>query len=69
MSRANIEEVIRFAKKEKLVLLADEVYQYNVYAEGSAFFSFKKILKEMGPEFSNQQLASFMSTSKGYMGE
>jgi len=46
-----------------------QVYQHNVYAEGSAFYSFKKVLTEMGPEYSNMELASFMSTSKGYMGE
>lgn len=46
-----------------------QVYQHNVYAEGSAFHSFKKVLMEMGPEYKNMELASFMSTSKGYMGE
>lgn len=49
--------------------MADEVYQHNVYAEGSAFHSFKKVLMEMGPEYKDMELASFMSTSKGYMGE
>lgn len=49
--------------------MADEVYQHNVYAKGSAFHSFKKVLTEMGPEYQDIELASFMSTSKGYMGE
>lgn len=69
LSRENIENVIRFAKEENLVLMADEVYQHNVYAKGSAFHSFKKVLTEMGPEYQDIELASFMSTSKGYMGE
>ncbi|XP_064414585.1 alanine aminotransferase 2 isoform X2 [Latimeria chalumnae] len=69
-SRQCIEEVIQFAYEEKLFLLADEVYQDNVYAEGCQFHSFKKVLYEMGPEyFSSVELASFHSTSKGYMGE
>ncbi|KAK3534402.1 hypothetical protein QTP86_015246, partial [Hemibagrus guttatus] len=69
-SRECIEDVIRFAAKEHLFLMADEVYQDNVYAEGCAFHSFKKVLFEMGPEFSNTvELASFHSTSKCYMGE
>ncbi|KAM9439826.1 alanine aminotransferase 2-like isoform 1-T1 [Clarias gariepinus] len=69
-SRQCIEDVIRFAAKEHLFLMADEVYQDNVYAEGCAFHSFKKVLFEMGPEFSNTvELASFHSTSKCYMGE
>ncbi|XP_066508316.1 alanine aminotransferase 2-like isoform X1 [Hoplias malabaricus] len=69
-SRQCIEDVIRFAAKERLFLMADEVYQDNVYAEGCAFHSFKKVLFEMGPEVSNTvELASFHSTSKCYMGE
>jgi alanine transaminase len=69
LSRDNIEGIIRFAKKEKLFILADEVYQHNIYAAGSQFHSFKRVLHEMGPEFADMELASFMSTSKGYMGE
>ncbi|CAH0584574.1 unnamed protein product [Chrysodeixis includens] len=70
LTRKNIEDVIKFAYKHKLLLLADEVYQHNVYAEGCKFFSFKKVMTEMGPPYSTEQeLASFMSISKGYMGE
>ncbi|KAE8290780.1 Alanine aminotransferase 2-like [Larimichthys crocea] len=69
-SRECIEDVIRFAAKERLFLMADEVYQDNVYADGCHFHSFKKVLFEMGPEYSNTvELASFHSTSKCYMGE
>ncbi|KFP35282.1 Alanine aminotransferase 2, partial [Chlamydotis macqueenii] len=69
-NRKCIEDVIHFAWEEKLFLLADEVYQDNVYSEGCQFRSFKKILYEMGPEYyNNVELASFHSTSKGYMGE
>ncbi|CAK6974672.1 alanine aminotransferase 2-like isoform X1 [Scomber scombrus] len=69
-SRQCIEDVIRFAAKERLFLMADEVYQDNVYADGCQFHSFKKVLYEMGPEYSNTvELASFHSTSKCYMGE
>ncbi|XP_033699195.1 alanine aminotransferase 1 isoform X5 [Tursiops truncatus] len=47
-----------------------QVYQDNVYAEGSQFHSFKKVLTEMGPPYATrQELASFHSVSKGYMGE
>ncbi|RVE58888.1 hypothetical protein OJAV_G00198730 [Oryzias javanicus] len=69
-SRECIEEVIRFAKEENLFLMADEVYQDNVYAKGCKFHSFKKVLFEMGPEYSDSlEMASFHSTSKCYMGE
>ncbi|KAG8284390.1 glycerol-3-phosphate O-acyltransferase 2, partial [Homalodisca vitripennis] len=69
LSKKNIEEIIKFAHKYNLFLFADEVYQDNVYAEGCKFHSFKKVLMEMGPPYSEMELASFMSCSKGYMGE
>ncbi|XP_069548346.1 alanine aminotransferase 2-like isoform X1 [Brachyistius frenatus] len=69
-SRQCIENVIRFAARERLLLMADEVYQDNVYADGCQFHSFKKVLFEMGPEYSQTvELVSFHSTSKCYMGE
>ncbi|XP_073774412.1 alanine aminotransferase 2-like isoform X2 [Danio rerio] len=69
-SRQCIEEVIRFAADENLFLMSDEVYQDNVYADGCKFHSFKKVLFEMGPQYSSKvELASFHSTSKCYMGE
>ncbi|KAL7857522.1 hypothetical protein SRHO_G00164210 [Serrasalmus rhombeus] len=69
-SRQCVEDVIQFAAEENLFLMADEVYQDNVYAEGCQFHSFKKVLFEMGPEYSDKlELASFHSTSKCYMGE
>merc|ERR1711874_75602 len=44
-------------------------YQHNVYAEGSKFHSFKKVMTEMGAPYSGLEVASFMTCSKGYMGE
>ncbi|XP_035226253.1 alanine aminotransferase 2-like isoform X2 [Stegodyphus dumicola] len=69
MSQNDMQNVIKFAYEENLLILADEVYQYNVYDSDLKFFAFKKVMKEMGLPFSNIQLASFMSGSKGYMGE
>ncbi|KAL0822136.1 hypothetical protein ABMA28_004269 [Loxostege sticticalis] len=70
LTRENIESIIKFAHKHKLFIFADEVYQDNVYAEGSKFFSFKKVLTEMGAPYNTEvELASFMTVSKGYMGE
>lgn len=69
LSRSNIEDIIRFAQKHHLYLIADEVYQDNVYEKGCAFHSFKKVMTEMGEPYSGMELASFMSVSKGYMGE
>lgn len=69
LTRQNIEDVIKFAHDERLMILSDEVYQHNVYAKGSEFFSFKKVLMEMGAPYNRHELASFMSASKGFMGE
>ncbi|CAH1778604.1 unnamed protein product [Owenia fusiformis] len=69
LTRANMEAIIKFAYEENLFIMADEVYQHNIYAEGSEWFSFKKVLIEMGAPYNEMELASFMSTSKGYMGE
>lgn len=69
LSRENIEEVIKFAHRHKLFLMADEVYQHNIWAEGSKFVSFKQVLQELGAPYNTMELASFMSASKGYMGE
>lgn len=69
LTKENIRNIIKFAHEKNLFLFADEVYQDNIYAEGSEFHSFKKVLMEMGPPYSKHELASFMSCSKGYMGE
>ncbi|XP_055934341.1 alanine aminotransferase 2-like isoform X2 [Argiope bruennichi] len=65
----NIQAIIKFAFEEKLLLIADEVYQDNVYVSGTQFHSFKKVLMEMGEPYKKMELVSLMSASKGYMGE
>jgi len=44
-------DVVKFCKKEKLVLMADEVYQDNVYSAGKSFTSFKKAAPPLPPGF------------------
>lgn len=46
-----------------------KVYQDNVYDPQSEFHSFKKVITQMGAPYSQMELASFHSVSKGYMGE
>nr|XP_049705687.1 alanine aminotransferase 1 [Helicoverpa armigera]XP_049705688.1 alanine aminotransferase 1 [Helicoverpa armigera] len=69
LTRKNMEKVIKFAHKKNLILFADEVYQDNIYDKNSSFHSFKKVITEMGSPYKDMELASFMSISKGYMGE
>lgn len=62
LDEQSIRDVIAFAKKHGLVIMADEVYQENVY--GGEFVSFSKVLgKEDVPLF------SLHSASKGFYGE
>ncbi|WKX92096.1 hypothetical protein Q1695_010266 [Nippostrongylus brasiliensis] len=69
LTRENIETIIKFAHRHRLFLMADEVYQDNIYAPGSKFYSFKKVMTEMGEPYNKMELASFHSISKGFMGE
>ena len=57
--------------REKLVLLADEVYQENIWADDKEFNSFKKITCELGLDKGEDgvELVSFHSVSKGFLGE
>lgn len=69
LTRENMEKIIKFAYQNKLFLMADEVYQQNVWTDDVEYLSFKKVLMEMGGPYKKMELASFMSISKGYMGE
>ncbi|KAF5744967.1 hypothetical protein HS088_TW07G00548 [Tripterygium wilfordii] len=62
-------EIVEFCKQEGLVLLADEVYQDNVYVPEKKFHSFKKISRSIGYGEKDIPLVSFQSVSKGYYGE
>lgn len=66
LSAEEMKATVEFAHKNKLVLLADEVYQKNVYKDGAKFISFKKAVAESKLPV---DLVSFHSTSKGLMGE
>ena len=71
LSDSDIKDLIDIAAEYGIVLIADEVYQENIF-EGK-FTSMKKVLCELiekNPElYSNVQLASLHSTSKGVSGE
>jgi aspartate/methionine/tyrosine aminotransferase len=58
----SLKDVIAFAQERNLVIIADEVYQHNIY--GQEFVSFAKALGDQEvPVF------SLHSTSKGFYGE
>jgi len=66
---SNQQEIVTFCKAEGLLLVADEVYQANVYAEGRNFTSFKKVVRDMGFGPKDFAMVSLQSTSKGFYGE
>ena len=43
LTQQNQKDIIKFAAKHKLVLLADEVYQDNIYHPDKEWVSFKKV--------------------------
>lgn len=70
LSSDDIRGIIEFAHERGLVLLADEVYQENVYIKDRRpFVSFKSVKHAMGPNYADLELMSFHSVSKGFVGE
>ncbi len=67
IDRENIAMIIDFARDHGLSILADEVYQENIYRAGEKFTSFAKVLAEKAER--GVSLFSFHSCSKGYLGE
>lgn len=67
LSRDNIAMVVGFAREHGLSILADEVYQENIYKAGDKFVSFARVMSELGEK--EVSLFSFHSCSKGYLGE
>ncbi|CAR26794.1 hypothetical protein ZYGR_0I00660 [Zygosaccharomyces rouxii] len=72
LSEEDISQIFAIAAKYGIVVIADEVYQENVF-DGAEFHSMKKILRKLQKSnpgvFDNVQLASLHSTSKGVSGE
>ncbi|GAB4028781.1 MAG: pyridoxal phosphate-dependent aminotransferase [Elusimicrobiota bacterium] len=67
LSKENIKMIISFARKNGLSILADEVYQENIYNKALPFHSFAKVMEEMNEK--EVPLFSFHSVSKGFLGE
>ncbi|PYH78188.1 putative alanine aminotransferase [Aspergillus uvarum CBS 121591] len=71
LSAEDIKSVLDVAAEERLVVIADEVYQTNVFTGG--FISFKKRLRQLQQEvpgkYDNVELVSLHSVSKGMVGE
>jgi alanine transaminase len=68
LNRKNLEVICKFCADNGIVLLADEVYQRNVYTDDKTFISAKKVAVE-SKDCEHLELVSFHSTSKGLIGE
>lgn len=71
LSAKDIQSVLKFAATHRLVVIADEVYQTNVFI--GEFISFKKALRDLQRAepgtYDDIELASLHSVSKGMVGE
>jgi alanine transaminase len=66
-----MKDVVQLCYDEGILLMADEVYQANIFQpDTKPFVSFKKVVREMSKEVAEgTQLVSFHSNSKGNSGE
>lgn len=69
VSNEDITEIAKFCYEKKMVLVADEVYQHNVYNEEMKFTSARKIVSELPEPYNQLAVFSLNSVSKGYLGE
>jgi aspartate/methionine/tyrosine aminotransferase len=67
LSLDNVRMVVKFARRNGLAIIADEVYQENVYAPGAKFHSFARVMHELGEK--ETSLFTLHSVSKGFLGE
>jgi aspartate/methionine/tyrosine aminotransferase len=67
LDEKNIVMILDFARENGLAVLADEVYQEDIYLPGLKFVSFARVLETM--KIDDVSLFSFHSCSKGVLGE
>lgn len=73
MAKPVMEQVVHWCRANHICLMADEVYQENVWDKNSKFVSFRQVAYELDAFNSKDapplQLISFHSISKGFLGE
>nr|XP_054923055.1 alanine aminotransferase 1-like [Dermacentor andersoni] len=69
LSTQQIEDIVEFAYKNQLVILADEIFQDNWYCKERPFRSVRAVMNEMGPPYSRTPLVTFHSLAKGFIAE
>lgn len=66
MTKNEIECIIRFCEERNVLIMADEVYQNNIYNNERPFVPVRRLVCEMK---SKVQMISIHSISKGFLGE
>lgn len=70
MKKEDLQEIVKLCYEHSILILSDEVYQTNVYKDGSKFVSMREALHDLGEPYADTvELISFNSVSKGMMGE
>lgn len=70
LTEDNLKEIITFCVNKGIVIMADEVYQDNIYNSKLPFVSARATLAKMSREIqAKAEMISFHTVSKGYMGE
>ena len=71
LSEVTMRDIVSWCIRHEICLMADEVYQENIWKNNSKFVSFRKIAKDMNVLDGEQglQMISFHSVSKGFLGE
>lgn len=70
LTKQNLKDILQFSHDKKMVCIADEVYQDNIYTEEKPFHSLLSVMHELGdPVKSSLELCSMHSVSKGFTGE
>jgi len=72
LAESAMREVVQFCVDNNIVLMADEVYQENIWKKDAKFVSFRKVAHDMGVlrgDSAGLELISFHSISKGFLGE
>ena len=69
LSEQKIADVIKFCYNNGMVIVADEVYQKNIYNPEKKFISFRSVLSKLPYPYNQTIIFSCNSTSKGVFGE
>ncbi|KAL3180555.1 hypothetical protein MRX96_009101 [Rhipicephalus microplus] len=69
LSAKELEEIILFAYENELIILADEIFEHNVYNNKRPFYSVRKTIHAMGGPFTRVPVVTFSSISKGFAAE